>query len=107
MAETAMVVQLSCAATTLEDVYAVPLAKFAVGRVIVCNRAAAAKTYRLAIAPGAAADDPSHYLAYDAALAANTSVEYRGIVLPAEAELRFYGSTADMTVTFTGMESDE
>lgn len=107
MAETPILAQLECAATTLEDVYVVPEAKFVVGQVLVCNRAASSKTFRLAIAPGAAADDASQYFAYDTAIDANKTFTYRGLVLPAESELRAYASSADITVTLNGMESDE
>jgi hypothetical protein len=107
MAETPVLAQLECAATTLEDVYAVPSAKFVVGQVLVCNRAASSKTFRLSIAPLAAADDASHYIAYDTTVEANKTLTFRGIVLPAESELRAYASSADLTVTLNGMESDE
>lgn len=106
MAETPLLAQLECAATTLEVVYTVPAAKFVVGQLLVCNRAAATKTIRVAISPLGVADDASHYIAYDTSVAANTTVTYRGLVLPAEAELRFYASSADLTATLNGMESD-
>lgn len=60
------------AATTMEELYAVPSTTSAVvSTITVCNRSASARTYRIAIKPATGttlADE--HYIAYDVTIAA-------------------------------------
>lgn len=109
MAEIPIVAQSAPGATTLTDLYTVPASKFAVlSSVVVCNRSAGALTYRLAVAPAGAVDANSHYLAYGAAIEANGMVALKlGATLATTDVVRVYASSADLTFTAFGMESDE
>jgi hypothetical protein len=98
----------AAAATTEEELYTVPSATEAVvSTLVVCNRSASARTYRILIKPTAAttaADE--HYIAYDVAIAANDSTALTlGITLAATNAIRVYASAAD-SLTFTAFGSE-
>lgn len=99
--------QLACAATTAETVYTVPSGKAAVvSTITVCNRTAAAVTYRIAVRPGAATLATSHYTHYDVALPANSTDHFTlGITLAATDVVTFYASAASLSVSLFGDES--
>lgn len=66
--------QVKPADTNLTTLYTVPSATSAViSTLVVCNRSAAAKSFRIAVRPAGAAIDDKHYIAYDVAIAANDS----------------------------------
>lgn len=97
----------SAAATTEEELYTVPSSTQAVvSTIVVCNRAAATKTYRIAVKPTSGTTiGNEHYLAYDVPLAANDSVALTlGITLDASNSIRTYASSADLTFTAFGSE---
>ncbi|MEY2667737.1 MAG: hypothetical protein RJA59_375 [Pseudomonadota bacterium] len=98
--------QADLAATTLTAVYTVPAStKVVISSIVVCNRNAAARTFRLAVAVAGAADDPKQYLVYDATVAANESLAFAlGITLAATDVLRAYASAVDVTVQAFGSE---
>lgn len=106
--DTPILEQSNPSATTLTDAYTVPTGKMAVlSSIIVCNRNAAARTYRIALAPGGATDDPSHYIAYDSTVDGNKTVTFvLGITLAADDVVRVYDSAADVTFTICGVEND-
>ena len=77
----------------------------AVSTLVVCNRGATTTTFRLAHAPGGAADTPGQYFVYDAPIAANTTVPFTlGVCLAATDVLRAYAGNANMTVIAWGEE---
>jgi hypothetical protein len=90
------------AATTLTDAYTVAAAtQVIVSSISVCNRSATPTTFRLAHSPAGVADANSHYIYYDAPLAANSTVIITGgITLAATDKIRVYAGAA--TVTFIG-----
>lgn len=92
--------QADLAATTLTDIYTVPSGKMAVlSTIVVCNRNAAAITYRLSIAVAGAADTAKQYIAYDVSLAANASDSWTiGVTLAATDVVRARSSTANVSV---------
>lgn len=97
----------AAAATTAEELYATPSSSAAVvSTIVVANRAATAKTYRIAVKPATGttlADE--HYLAYDVAIAANDSTALTlGITLAAGNVIVTYASSADLTFTAFGSE---
>jgi hypothetical protein len=107
MAETLKVLgQAALAATTLTDVYTVPAATQAVvSSVMICNRANAARTFRVAVAIAGAADATKQYLYYDTSLAANDSLAaVIGITLAATDVVRAYASAADLSINIFGSE---
>jgi len=98
----------AAAATTAEELYTAPSATQAVvSTIVVANRSAAAKTYRIAIKPTSGttlADE--HYIAYDIAIAANDSTALTlGITLAAGNSIRCYAS-ASSSLTFTAFGSE-
>lgn len=93
-------------ATTLTDIYTVPSgASASISSVVVCNRSSSADSFRLAVAPAGASDDPAHYLYYDVPIPANdTFVCTIGITLGATDVIRAYGGTTDISVSVFGVE---
>jgi hypothetical protein len=98
--------QKASAATTAETLYTVPSATQAViSTIVVANRAAAAKTYRIAIRPNGDTLANQHYVAYDVPLAANDSIALTlGITVDATDVITVYASSADLTFTAFGSE---
>jgi len=95
------------AATTMEELYAVPSSTSAVvSTITVCNRAAAARTYRIAIKPTTGttlAND--HYIAYDVSIPANdTTALTLGLTLATGNSIQVYASAADLTFQAFGSE---
>lgn len=98
--------QSAPSATTDTTLYTVPSATEAVvSTVVVCNRSASARTYRIAIRPAGASIANQHYLAYDVAIAANDSTALTlGITLAATDVITVRASTADLSFTAFGSE---
>ncbi len=93
-------------AATLTNAYTVPGSTEAViSSIQVCNRANAAKTVRVSIAPAGAADAVIHYLLYDFSLAANVTHTLKlGITLATTDVIRVYAVTQDVTFSIFGLE---
>lgn len=107
MAETLKVLgQADLAATTLTDVYQVPVSTAAVlSSVVFCNRTGSAKTFRLSVAVAGAADADKQYLAYDTSLDANTTAGILlGITLGPTDIVRAYASATGVSVNVFGSE---
>lgn len=98
--------QSAPSATTLTTLDTVPSATQAVvSTIAVCNRAATAATYRIAVRPAGAAIANEHYIAYDAPLAANDSTFITiGITLAATDVISVYASTANLSFSAFGSE---
>ena len=100
--------QVAAAATTAENLYAVPSGSSAVvSTIVVANRSASARTFRLAVKPttGTTLAD-SHYLAFDVAIAANDSTALTlGITLASGNVIVTYASAAS-SLTFTAFGSE-
>ena len=98
--------QSAPSATTATTLYTVPSATEAViSTIVVANRAAAAKTYRIAIRPNGDTLANQHYVAYDVPLAANDSIALTlGITVDAADVITVYASSADLTFTAFGSE---
>ena len=98
--------QVAPSATTATTAYTVPSATQAVlSTIVVCNRAASAGSYRIAIRPDGATLATSHYVAYDIAIAANDSTALTlGITLGDTDVVTVYASSADMTFSVFGSE---
>lgn len=96
------------AATSLEELYAVPASSSAVvSTIVVCNRSTSARTFRIAVKPATGttiADE--HYIAYDVAIAANDSTALTlGITLAASNAIHVYASAAS-SLTFQAFGSE-
>ena len=97
----------AAAATTAEELYATPASSAAVvSTIVVANRAATAKTYRIAVKPATGTTLANeHYIAYDVPIAANDSTALTlGITLAASNVIVTYASSADLTFTAFGSE---
>ena len=88
-------------ATTLTEIY--QCTNQASVSLFVCNQSGADVTYRLALTGGAspAADE---YIAYDAPLTANETIQYTGIALAAGEAIWVYSSAGDISYVATGTE---
>jgi glucose-6-phosphate dehydrogenase assembly protein OpcA len=98
--------QVAPSATTLTTLDTVPSATSAVvSTIAVCNRAATAATYRIAIRPAGAAIANEHYIAYDSTVAANdTTMLTIGITLAATDVISVYASSANLSFNAFGSE---
>lgn len=97
--------QSSPAAGVLGDVYTVPAMKRATVRAVAANRGAAT-TFRLALAPGGAADDPDHYKAWEVALGAGEALEAGPWSMAAGDVIRGRSASGDVTFTINVIEED-
>lgn len=92
--------------TSAVALYTCPSATEAViSTITVCNRAAAAKTYKIILRPNDETLADKHYLAYDVAIAANdTTALTLGITMDATDKL--YVSASDTNLSFTAFGSE-
>jgi hypothetical protein len=96
------------AATTMEELYAVPSATSAVvSTITICNITSSSKTYRIAIKPATGTTLASeHYIAYDATIAANDTVSLTlGLTLATLNSIQVYAS-ASSSLTFQAFGSE-
>ena len=98
--------QSNPSATTATTLYTVPAATQAiVSTITVCNQAATAATYRIAVRPTGTALAAQHYVAYDVSLPANaTDTLTLGVTLGATDVITVYASTATMSFNAYGSE---
>lgn len=98
--------QLNPAATTASTLYTVPGATSAVvSTLTVCNLAAAAATYRIAVRPAGAGLANVHYVCYDNVVNLNDTVILNlGLTLAATDVLTVYASTSTISFHCYGSE---
>ena len=98
--------QSNPAATTQTTLYTVPSATSAVvSTVTICNQAATAATYRIAVQPAGASLVAKHYIAYDVTVGANdTTALTLGITLATTDVLSVYASTTTLSFSAFGSE---
>jgi hypothetical protein len=98
--------QSAPSATTNTDVYTVGSGKSAViSTITVCNRAASAATYRIAIRVAGATLANEDYIAYDSTVPANDSIALTlGITLAATDVVTVYASSANISFNLFGSE---
>jgi hypothetical protein len=76
-----------------------------ISTITVCNQAASAGTYRIAVRPAGASLTASQYVAYDIAIAANdTTALTLGITLATTDVVTVYASAATMSFSAFGSE---
>jgi hypothetical protein len=99
--------QSNPAAASPTDVYTVPASTTAViSSVVVANRAASARTFRLSVRVAGAGADNKQYLAYDMNVPANDSVFLQlGITMGATDVLTAYVSAQDLAINVFGVEN--
>ena len=98
--------QSAPSATTNTDVYTVGSGKSAVvSTITVCNRAASAATYRIAIRVAGATIANEDYIAYDSTVPANDTISLTfGITLATTDVVTVYASTANLSFNVFGSE---
>lgn len=98
--------QAAPSATSNTDIYTVGASKqTVVSTMIICNRAATAATYRIAIRTDGAVLANTHYIAYDVPIAANDSTTLTlGLTIDASDVVTVYASTANFTFSIFGAE---
>lgn len=98
--------QLSPAATTNTDLYAVGVGKSAVvSTLTICNRASTSATYRIAVRVAAAPIANEDYIAYDTTIAGNDTVALTlGLTLAATDIVTVYSSTTTLSFNLFGSE---
>ena len=94
------------AATTATTLYTCPSAtQTVISTVTVCNQAATAGSFRVAIRPNGAALSGEHYLAYDAVIAANSFISLTlGLTIDASDVVTVYAASADVSFNAYGSE---
>ena len=98
--------QSNPSATTLTTLYTVPSAtQTVVSTIVVCNQAASAATFRIAVRPAGATLAAQHYVAYDVTVGASDSTALTlGLTLGATDVITIYGSTATLSFSAYGSE---
>jgi len=91
-------------ATTVTDVYTVPVGVLASLNVNVCNRNATVVNIRLALSSVSGVQSASEYIEYDVAIEPNGVIERTGITMAAGDILTAYSDTVDVSVNVTGIE---
>jgi len=98
--------QSNPSATTLTTLYTVPAAtETVVSTITVANLSASGITYRIAVRPNGEAIANKHYVAYDAALSANSTTAYTlGMTLDAGDIISVYASDTNGVFQAYGSE---
>jgi len=98
--------QVAPSATTATTLYTVGSSRSTVvSTIAVCNQAATAATFRIAIRPAGATLAGLHYIAYDSTVAANDSTMLTiGVTLATTDVITVYASTANLSFSAFGSE---
>lgn len=94
------------AATTAATLYTVPASTSTiVSTISICNRAAAAATFRISVRPAGAAQADQHYIAFDAPIASRDTLFLTvGLTLATTDVITVYSSNADTAFNAYGSE---
>jgi len=98
--------QVAPSATTDTTLYTTPAATEAViSTIVVCNRATAAATYRIAIRPAGATLANANYIAFEVSVGAlNSTTLTLGLTLDATDVITVRASSADLSFSAFGSE---
>lgn len=98
--------QSNPSATTATTLYTVPSSTSTViSTITVCNQAASAGSFRIAVRPAGATLAAQHYVAYDVVIAANdTTALTLGLTLATTDIVTVYASSATMSFNAYGSE---
>jgi len=94
------------AVTTETIIYTCPSSKLASVNVNICNRNGTDAIVRLGFLEGSLPLSNEDYIEYDFTIAANESLEKRGIVLIETQSLAVYSDIANVTAQVWGIEED-
>src|SRR5690242_6719366 len=107
MADTVKVLsQNALSATTLRDLYTVPVGTSAViSTIVVCNRGASTTTFRISVAVAGAADATKQYTHYDVTAPPNDTFALTvGLTLATTDVVRGYAGNGNLTFQCFGVE---
>jgi len=98
--------QAAPAATTNTDLYTVPASTELIGSTLyICNRAATATTFRVALRPAGATISNEMYVAYDVPVAPNdTTTITTGLTMAATDKMTVYAGNANLSFNLSGAE---
>jgi len=98
--------QSNPSATTATTLYTVPSStSTVVSTITICNQAASAGSYRIAVRPAGETLAAKHYVAYDVAIAANdTTALTLGVTLATTDIVTVYASASTMSFAAFGSE---
>jgi glucose-6-phosphate dehydrogenase assembly protein OpcA len=98
--------QSNPSATTLTTLYTVPSSTSTVASsIVVCNQAATAATYRIAVSPAGATAEAKHYIVYGSTVGASDStIITLGMTLATTDVVRVYSSSATTSFVLFGSE---
>lgn len=98
--------QITTVANTGTTLYTVPAATSTVcSTIVVCNQAASAATFRIAVRPSGAAIEAKHYLSYNTTINANDSITITiGITLATTDVVTVTASTTTVSFNLFGSE---
>lgn len=98
--------QISPSATTDTTLYTVPSAtQLVISSITICNRAATAATYRIAMRPNGETLADKHYIAYGATVPANDTIALTlGLTADAADVITVYASSASVSFGVFGSE---
>lgn len=98
--------QVAPAAATMTDLYTAPAGtQVVVSSIIICNRAGADTTFRLAVSPGGASIEDWHYLYYDTHIPGSETLAAQiGVTLSAGDKLRVRAGTNFLSFSAFGIE---
>jgi hypothetical protein len=98
--------QSNPSATTATTLYTVPSAtQTVVSTITVCNQAASAATFRIAVRPAGATLSAQHYIVYGATVAASdTTTLTLGLTLATTDVVTVYASSANLSFNAFGSE---
>jgi hypothetical protein len=91
-------------ATTVTDVYTVPVSTISSVNINVCNRNDTTVLVRLALSDTTGTQDDSEFIEYDTPLIAYGVLERTGVTLNAGKIITAYSDTANVSVVVTGVE---
>jgi len=99
--------QLAAAATTEEDLYAVPdQALTTTSTLAICNRTSSTITFRVSVAVSGATTADKDYIFYDAPIGGNTTVTaVLGMTLNQSDVVRTYASATGLSFNLFGVET--
>jgi hypothetical protein len=101
-----IIAQASPAATTDTTLYTVPSStQVTISSITICNRAATAATYRIAMRPNGETLADKHYIAYGASIPANDTIALTlGLTADAADVITVYTSSASVSFGVFGSE---
>lgn len=98
--------QSAPAATTNTTLYTCPsVTQVVSSSIVICNRGAAAATFRVAVRPNAAALANEHYVFFDSPILGNETISVSiGLTIDAADLVVVFASSADLTFSLFGSE---